>query len=73
MSIADTDRRSRRRAALRVAMRTGDTIAVSRAWDRLRGAGDVVSMDQAVAARMARASLGRAIRAARWRKVNPQP
>ena len=56
-----------------MATRTGDTIAVVRAWDRLRGTGDVIPSDQAAAAHHARLTLGRAIRAARYRRLHPQP
>jgi len=67
------DRRAlRRRAALRAALRTGDLPSVARAWERMRVGGAVLTREEAAAAHAARATLGRAIRDARWRRAHPQ-
>lgn len=70
MSIAEVDRRSRRRAALRVALRDGDVVSAARAWERLRVRDAEVAPREIARARAARAVVGRAIRIARWRRTH---
>lgn len=70
MSTADP--LGRRRLDLRAALRSGDLPSVARAASRLRAAGIDVTPDEALAARDARARLGRAIREARWRRAHPE-
>lgn len=72
MSTAELEPRLlRRRTAFRAALRRGGVITVARSWERLRGAAAAQSPEEVLAARAARTALGRAIRAARWRRTHP--
>ena len=69
MSTAEhaLDRRGLWRSILHRALRTGDLLAASRAWDHLRVAGAALTPKEVGAARAARRAVGHAIRDARWR------
>lgn len=66
----EIDRTKLRRAALRAALRRGDVIAATRAWERLRVDGAELAREEALAARGARAAVGRALRDARRRRAH---
>ena len=68
MSTAELDRRGLWRAFLHRALRQGDLLGASRAFDHLRVAGAALTREEANAAREARIAVGHAIRDARWRQ-----
>jgi hypothetical protein len=70
MSIAERDLR-RRRASLDVALRDGDIVGAARAWERLRVHAHALTPQERAAGRAARATLGRALRTARYRRLHP--
>lgn len=57
------------RAALRAALRRGDALDATRAWERLRVVAESISTRERLAARTARKAVGRAIRDARYRRI----
>ena len=57
------------RAALRAALRRGDTLTAARAWEKLRVAARSLSVRERVAGQDARKAVGRAIRDARYRRL----
>jgi len=52
-------------------VRRGDIVSVARSWERMRAGVASVTAEELGAARAARVALGRAIRAARWRRTHP--
>lgn len=57
------------RAALRAALKRGDALTAARAWEKLRVVAESVSARERAAAREARQAVGRAIRDARYRRM----
>jgi hypothetical protein len=57
------------RAALRRALRSGDALNAARAWERLRVVAQSISIHERAAGREARKAVGRAIRDARYRRL----
>jgi len=71
MSAAEIGALSMRpeRATLRAALRRGDALTAARAWERLRVVAESISVHERAAARSARKAVGRAIRDARYRRM----